>query len=163
MSFRCRTCSELHEGLPDVGFAKPDPWFDVPTDERERRTRLTSDSCVIDEETFFIRGVLHLPLTGTTERSTFGLGVWVSQSRASFARYLEESETVIVAPSFGWLSTRVPCYDATTFALETTVHFTGPKTRPSIVLHPSEHRAFHDQRDGVTLEHAWEMVHGCTT
>ena len=58
MSFRCPTCGDLHEGLPHISVDKPDHWWDVPEEEREHRIQLTSDTCIIDDEDFFIRGVI---------------------------------------------------------------------------------------------------------
>lgn len=157
MSFRCATCSEVHEGLPDLGFGKPDPWFDVPEHERELRTKCTSDTCVIDGTQFFIRGVLYLPVLGSTE--SFGLGMWVSQSRDNFERYVVESDESSLPPTFGWLSTQLSFYDVSTFALKTMVHFNGAKRRPTIELERTNHPFSVDQRGGITAERAWEIVH----
>ena len=143
--------------MPDLGFGKPDPWFDVPEDERERRTRWTPDTCVIDGEHFFLRGVLYLPILG--EADAFGLGLWVSQSRSNFERYVAESDDAALPPTFGWLSTHLPFYDRSTFALKTMVHFQGAKQRPRIELERTSHPFSIDQRGGITAERAWEMVH----
>ena len=164
MAFRCATCSELHEGLPDLGFGKPDPWFDVPEGERERRTKWTPDTCVIDGEQFFLRGVLYLPVLGSTD--AFGLGLWVSQSRDNFERYVaepNEPDESTLPPTFGWLSTNLPFYDPGTFALKTTVHFQRARQRPRIELERTSHPFSIDQRGGITEARAWEMVHRFVT
>src|SRR5215471_12671166 len=62
MSYRCSSCGEIHEGLPDLGFNVPDPWFNVPEDERANRIKLDADLCVIDDQEFYIRGVVQIPI-----------------------------------------------------------------------------------------------------
>ena len=44
-----------YEGLLDIGMDKPNRWFDVPEEERERRIQLTSDTCIIRGERACIR------------------------------------------------------------------------------------------------------------
>ena len=73
MSFRCTTCGEVHEGLPDVAFRWPDPYFYVPEQERDTRIKGTADTCSIDNEEFFIRGIILIPIKDSIEK--FGLGV----------------------------------------------------------------------------------------
>jgi hypothetical protein len=61
--FVCRICGEFHAGLPmDFGADAPAPYYAIPKDERDSRCDLTSDLCVIDEEHFFIRGCLEIPV-----------------------------------------------------------------------------------------------------
>jgi len=79
MTYRCATCGNSHEGLPDMGFRWPEPCFGVPEAERDSRIKATSDTCSIDDEAFFIRGIILIPIKGRDDH--FGLGVWVSQSR----------------------------------------------------------------------------------
>jgi hypothetical protein len=55
LSFRCSTCGELHDEIPHLGSDRPDRWWAVPEDERDRRIELTSDTCIIDGEEFFIQ------------------------------------------------------------------------------------------------------------
>lgn len=109
MAYQCATCGEMHEGIPDVGFEWPDPYFGVPGSERERRIHGTTDTCVIDDENFFIRGVLVIPIRG--ENTDLGLGVWVSQKRENFEKYLANFDTPDIGPFFGWLCNRIPCYE----------------------------------------------------
>src|SRR5882724_2973897 len=74
MSYRCSTCGELHKGLPDLGIDRPDYYWLVPEEERTTRIELTSDTCVIDNEDYFIRGVIEIPLVGQSEKFCFGFG-----------------------------------------------------------------------------------------
>jgi hypothetical protein len=110
--YRCATCGQTHTGLPDVGYRWPDPYFDVPEVERSKRITATSDACSIDNRDFFIRGVLFIPIKDQLE--AFGLGVWVSQKRENFQKYLENFDTAEIGPFFGWLSNSIPFYSPNT-------------------------------------------------
>jgi hypothetical protein len=157
MSYRCSTCGSVHEDLPDIGMDKPDQWWGVPEEERGRRIELTSDTCIIDDEDFFIRGVIEIPVHDYPER--FGLGVWVSQKRENFYTYLDNYDSSEIGPFFGWLCTDIAYYEEETLLLKTMAHFRGKGLRPSIELEPTDHPLAIDQHHGITLEKAWKMVH----
>jgi hypothetical protein len=159
MAFYCPDCKEEHDGLPDLGMDHPDAYFGVPEEEREERTWYTRDLCTITYEDgqtdYFIRGVLYIPLEG--EEQPFGIGVWVSQSKTNFERYVEGEEDT--EPTFGWLANRVGFYEADTLSLKARVHFSGGKMRPTIELEPTDHPFAVDQREGISLAKAWKIVH----
>ncbi|MDF7814650.1 DUF2199 domain-containing protein [Hymenobacter sp. YC55] len=155
-SFFCACCGETHDSLPDIGFAKPEPYFDIPEAEREARVQLTSDTCIIDEEHYFIRGVLEIPVH--QHEQSFGLGVWISQKKEHFYTYLENPDTAEIGPYFGWLCSRVPAF-GDTYLLKTKAHFQGSTMRPSIELEPTDEPFAIAQREGISLERAWDIVH----
>ena len=157
MSFRCSVCGKLHEGLPDIGVDKPDHWFDVPEEERERRIWFHSDLCVIDEKDFFIRGVIEIHVHDYPQ--VFGFGVWVSQKRENFYTYLDNFKSDQIGPFFGWLCTRINYYDEDTLLLKTQAHFRSGGLRPYIELERTDHPLAIDQSDGITLDKAFEIVH----
>lgn len=157
MSYRCATCGELHEGLPDVGMDYPDHYWGVPEGERGSRVEVTSDTCVIDGDNFFIRGVIEIPVHGDPEG--FGFGVWVSQKRENFYTYLENFDSAGIGPFFGWLCTSIGYYEDETRLLKTMVHFRGGGRRPRIEVEPTAHPLAVDQREGISMEKAWEIAH----
>jgi len=157
VSYRCTTCGKLHDDLPDIGADKPDHWWSVPAEERDQRIQLTSDTCIIDNEDFFIRGVIEIPIHNYPQM--FGFGVWVSQKRENFFKYLETFDSDQIGPFFGWLCTRISCYSVDTRQLKTMVHFRGKDIRPSIEIEPTDHPLAVDQKNGITLAKAWKIVH----
>lgn len=157
MGYRCSKCGELHEGLPDIGMDYPDHYWDVPEGERGERVEVTSDTCVINDEDFFIRGVIEIPVSDYPE--SFGLGVWVSQKRENFYTYLENFDSGEIGPYFGWLCNSIRYYEEETLLLKTTAHFRGEGLRPSIEVERTGHPLAVDQREGISLEKAWEIVH----
>lgn len=156
MSFRCHVCGKTHKGLPDIGADRPDHWWGVPEEEREQGVKLTSDTCIIDDD-YFIRGVILIPVH--ERRQPFGFGVWVSQKRENFYTYLDNFESDQIGPFFGWLCTNIRYYPVDTQQLKTMAHFRGGKLRPTIELEPTDHPLAVDQREGITLAKAWEIVH----
>lgn len=157
MSYQCQICGGAHDGLPDIAFKWPDTYFGIPEEERSARVRGSTDTCAIDDEYFFIRGLILIPVHG--QSSELGIGVWVSQKRENFEAYLKEFDSAEIGPFFGWLSNRLPFYDQDTWALRTMARFQGNKQRPLIDLEPSDHPLYADYSQGVTLARAWEYVH----
>ncbi len=71
--------------MPSFGADKPLSYYQIPEVERERRCSLGTDDCVIDEEWFFVRGCIDIPVHGESE--AFSWGVWVSLSKTSFEQW----------------------------------------------------------------------------
>lgn len=156
-SFKCASCDEVHEGMPSFGAPAPLSYYQVPAEEREQRCDLGSDDCVIDEEFFFIRGCLEIPVIGEDE--PFSWGVWVSLSEASYTEWVkcyESAKRSEVGPFFGWLNAWIAPYPDT-IHLKTTVHLRDNGIRPFIELQESDHPLAIEQRDGITVERVAEL------
>ena len=83
--YYCHTCGKHHDELPFAyGTDAPDAWLAIPANERLRRGELSSDQCVIDNEFFFVRGNLEIPVIGqaTPSREAFG---FLSAARIFYA------------------------------------------------------------------------------
>lgn len=151
--YTCHCCGEEHEGLPDFGWDYPIDYLMIPEEERAERVELTEDSCVIDDDTFFVRGCVEIPIHGYDEPLVWGL--WVSLSERSFGIYcdtFESEEREQEGPFFGWLTAVPPIYpDA---MLKTMVHLRPYPLRPYIELEPTDHPFAVDQRQGISSEKA---------
>jgi hypothetical protein len=157
MAYVCKTCGKTHEALPHLGNDKPDQYWDVAEEEQSQRIELTEDTCIIDNEHFFIRGVIEIPVHDYSD--SFGFGVWVSQRKENFFTYVINHDSDTIGPFFGWLCTRLICYEQDTMLLKTMAHFRSGGLRPLIELEPTDHQLSIDQRDGISLEKAWKIVH----
>jgi hypothetical protein len=156
-SFRCSTCSKVHEGMPSFGWDYPLQYLEVPEAEREKRCALTSDTCVIDDEHFFVRGCLEIPVIG--EEEVFSWGVWTSLSEKNFKHYLELYDVSVRSthgPFFGWLCAAIGIY-GDTMSLKTMVHLRDDGMRPFVELEPTDHPLAVEQRNGITLERVAEI------
>ena len=157
-TFQCSQCGEMHAGMPDLAFASPLQYFEMPEAERAQRCLLTSDTCIIDGQDRFIRGCLEIPILASDD--LFMWGVWVSLSERSFNRYqelYESEERDLEGPYFGWLSNRLPGYPDT-LNLKTNVHLRPYPTRPRIELEPTDHSLAVDQRVGIDHFRVKELV-----
>lgn len=154
--YRCSVCGEFHPELPlAFGAAVPHAYAELSDDDAEIRADLSTDLCVIDQELFFIRGQLEIPIIG--EDQLFAWGVWVSIGRESFARVLETWEKdgrEHEPPYFGWLNTSLSIYPDT-LNLKARVHTRPKGTRPLVELEPTDHPLAIEQREGIT----WDRVH----
>lgn len=157
--FHCATFGTWHDNLPmEFGADAPALYNSIPVSERESRSELNQALCVIDDEFFFIRGCLELPVIDNDE--PFVWGVWVSLSKDSIKRCYEtldqdgrESEQ----PYFGWLSTSLPLYPET-LNLKTHVHTRPFGVKPFIELEPTDHPLAVERREGITMDRVREIA-----
>jgi len=167
MNYTCKTCGQIHEGLPlSCGAEAPYYWYGLTEKERKRRASLSSDQCIIDDKYFFVLGRLEIPILNSNE--IFCWLVWVSLSEANFERasklwHKEGREKE--PPYFGWLGTFLPGYPETV-GLKTNVHTRPVGERPYVELEPTNHPLATEQRDGITWGRvqsiAEEILHGQT-
>lgn len=129
--------------------------------EREAQGDLTSDQCVINDEHFFIRGQILIPVLDG--HGPFVWLAWVSLSKNSFMRTCELWETEgreAEPPYFGWLQSALP-YEPSTLSLKTHVQTMPVGQRPTIVLESTDHPLSHEQRDGITLARVRKIAEAC--
>jgi hypothetical protein len=149
--------------MPTFGAEAPLSYYAIPEAERERRCDLGTDDCVIDGNSFFVRGCIEIPVHG--EGEPFVWGVWVSLSEESFREWVgafEMEKRSHLGPYFGWLDAWLKPYP-NTINLKTMVHLRDHGLRPYIELEPTDHPLAVQQRKGITLERLAEiysmMVH----
>jgi hypothetical protein len=155
---KCPHCNNDLSELPlCYGIEAPHYFYTVP---EEKRTELTEDFCVIDEQHFFIRGHIQIPIIDSHEK--FIWSVWASLSAENF---LKSNELLLVEgredeePYFGWLSTELSIYPVTTLSLKTRVHTQEVGAVPLIELEETDHPLAVEQREGITLERVKEIAH----
>ncbi len=75
--YKCATCGKSHESLP-LSFAadSPDMYANMNRDERDARSVRGSDQYIIDQNWFFVRGCLEIPIIGSSD--VFLWGLWAS-------------------------------------------------------------------------------------
>ncbi|MGN6520949.1 MAG: DUF2199 domain-containing protein [Dokdonella sp.] len=152
VSFRfwCSTCEEEHVGIPAWGWDDPLGYFMVPEQEREERCFLTSDLCVVDDEAFYIRGCLEIPINGTDD--LLSLGVWVSVSESAFMEYqdlLGAQTRSSHGPYTGRLEAAISTY-SDTGDLMVSLQVRDKSIRPLIQLEPSDHPLYLEQNEGAS-------------
>jgi len=143
--------------MPSFGSHKPLSYYEVPEAERESRCDCGTDDCVIDEEWFFVRGCIEIPVVG--EEEPFVWGVWVSLSKESYEKWIkcfDEKKRSYIGPFFGWLNAWLKPYPDT-MNLKTQVYLRDDGIRPYIELEPTDHPLAIEQREGITKERVAEL------
>jgi hypothetical protein len=144
--------------------------LDLPEEEYEERVECDDDLCWVragegrpkDEDIYAIRVILEVPTHGAG--APFTWGVWVTQSKESFLRYIEgvgKDQTGEI--SFGWFPVSLSFYkrsdpDEPLENLACDVMWQQEGMRPKIVLHESDHPLYLDQRDGISRKRAVEIA-----
>jgi hypothetical protein len=157
LRFKCKSCDQWHEGVPALAAAAPLYFYAIPANERDARCVLTTDTCVVDDEFFFVRGCLEIPIHGSDQ--PFEWGVWVSLSQQNFEKFLDLFEIEHRAqegPYFGWLSASIAGYPETE-NLKVKVHLRDNGIRPFIELEPTDHPLSVEQREGISLNRLAEI------
>jgi hypothetical protein len=162
-SWACASCGETHVGLFDLGCAKPDFWqsSEQPLANSAivgSKHCLTEDFCILDNEHYFVRCLLRLPLVGSPGEY-FGLGVWSTLAPKNFDKYastFDRGEQEDLGPWFGWLSNRLKGYPDT-LSLKCQVHPQPGRQRPLLELKPTEHPLARESLQGITYERLLEI------
>jgi hypothetical protein len=155
----CHCCGQQFNELPlNYAPAAPDPWLALTESERSCGGKIDSDICVINRESFFVRGCVEIPIADRED--TFVWGAWVSISRISLERILELWDAEIRSnepPIFGWLSNNISVYPET-FGLKVNLHLRDSGQRPFIEIEPTNHPLAIEQRDGISLQRVEEIA-----
>ncbi len=171
LRWKCGSCDEWHTGPSlDFGYDAPHHW-DSSSDCGTRwsilpsgalhaspETFLDSDYCAIDNESFFVRGIIELPILGAAE--SFRWGVWGSLSRAKFEMLIRADEAELQPEKlqmFSWLSTRLPDYPDT-LNLRMTALIQEIGTRPHFKLDAGDHPLVQEYYHGITPERVKELM-----
>lgn len=173
LRWKCGSCDEWHTGpCLDFGHHSPHYWSEdneesnrlaglVPSWSANRgKTFLNDDFCAIEDENFFVRGIIRLPILGTAEH--FCWGVWGSLSRENFNILLEkneEPERAELPPMFSWLSTQISEYPDT-LNLKMYAHIQKPGWRPIFELEQSSHPLSEEFHTGIKPERVKEIMLG---
>jgi len=159
-TWTCQCCGkQSHELSLSVALLVPDPWLNLSDTEREARGKISQDVCIIDDEHFFIRGCLEIPIIDY-DNEVFVFGVWISVSKQNFLHIHDLWDAEMrdhEPPMFGWLCNNIRGYPET-FSLKTHVHLRNNGKRPFIELEPTDHPLAREQRDGITLRRVEEIV-----
>jgi len=158
ISFKCSKCEKIHEGIPIINFKAPLHYYSIKESERADRVKFNSDTCVIDKNAFYVKGVLELPIIGLEEKLSFN--VWVDVSKENFLLYFKfpESENIsFQSPIFGWFACEIDGFEEC-LNLKSKLLFQYTGLKPSVLLEPTQHplsRAFYG---GMSIEKTIEII-----
>jgi hypothetical protein len=156
----CSYCGQQHGDLPFTCSANfPDSYTSLSVEERESRAVQTADQCVIDNEQFYIRGCIEIPIRGTD--GVFLWGVWARVNDDTFQAVKEhwdrESRETLIGPYEGFLANSLSIYPQT-LALPLKIQIMPVGVRPLFHIEDANHSLGIEQRYGITAEHAQEYA-----
>jgi hypothetical protein len=147
----CSVCGREQKcELLELAFDQPHDIAALCEEVRSQRCLLRSDVSVLDNQRFFVRGVLSLPVEG--QQVHYNLGVWAEVGRATLARIedLWDDPSQQHAPPFnGTLANRVPLV-ANSLGLSLDVRLSGATTRPFFEITDESHELYVEQHRGIS-------------
>jgi hypothetical protein len=126
---------------------------------RDARALIGSDQCVIDEQWFFIRGCLEVPILGNDEPFVWGLWASIKEDvydEISDCWTLEERDK-LHGPFKGRLANSLTVYPET-LNLKTEIAIQPVGTRPLFKIEETNHLLAQEQSSGISLARAMELA-----
>jgi hypothetical protein len=159
--YTCKCCGKNHDEIPMTYGADAPVYVEaISPNERAKRVYLEPSVCVIDDEHFFVRGSIAIPILDDPDK-TFSWGVWSTISQANYeimaANWSVEGREKIVLPAFGYLSNKIPLY-GDTLNLNVLSHTMPVGQIPVFELEPTDHPLAIEQREGITMERVHEIA-----
>ena len=157
--FTCGTCGEWHKGLP-LGYyiSFPEAYFDVPEGEREARIGPYDEEMVIDDNRFFLKANIEIPIQQQDDK--FGWTVWVEMTEKDSKRVSEIWDVPNRAsepPIPIWIACRIGLY-MDTLGLKGKLIHTPPNVRRLLVLDDGDHPLVKEQRSGIGMARVREIA-----
>lgn len=156
LRWKCASCEEWHSGpCLDFGYDAPYYWSRKTPD-----SSLNKDYCAIEDRDFFVRGIIELPIIGTSESLRWG--VWGSLSKANYETLVEigdDPKVTQLPPMFSWLSTKIPEYPDT-LSLKMYARVLQAGMRPYFEPESSDHPLSREYHDGISPERVKEIMLG---
>jgi len=132
-----------------LSFKLPEDVFKLSQSEQDKHGRLSSEYVVLNDNRFFVRGLIPLPVFCRAE--PYHIGAWAEVSERHFFRVLQLSTKPAQAsapPISARLANLLP-YHESTLGLPITLQLTGPDTRPAFQLRPCKHALYVEQSEGI--------------
>jgi hypothetical protein len=156
---RCGVCGRWHDHPSrDVAFGLPDAVFELSGEERARRGWISSDICVLDEQTHFVRGVLYVPVSSNGGQIRWG--VWAHISGSDFgphSRIWGTRGVTDIAEFPVHLANEVHPYPGS-MGLDLMIRVQGGTRRPTFTVISDTHQLGIDQRLGIGPDVAAEQM-----
>lgn len=159
-NWKCAVCGKAHEGLP-MSFAAdfPDMYANMTRQEREIHAIAGSDQVVIDQQWFFIRGCLELPIKQSGD--IFLWGLWASVREDVYDQISDSWNLTgrerARGPFKGRLANSLSVYPSTlNLKLEIRIQPVG--TRPLFFVEELGHPLASEQKSGINSRRALELA-----
>jgi hypothetical protein len=158
--YTCGTCGKTHAGVP-FSFAAdfPDVYANLAKEAREARAVIGSDQCIVDSQSFFVRGTLEIPVAGRDEPFVWGL--WASVLEDTYEQISDcwelKGREKIRGPFKGRLANSLSIYpEKQNLKIRIVLRPVG--VRPVFIVEDAEHPLAIEQRTGITEQEAVKIA-----
>lgn len=153
----CECCGEMVPASNmELTFRRPDIIAGLSEEEQNERCKHNDDSCELDGNRFFIRGLIPLPVQESSR--AYCLGAWVEISEVDFKKvkqlWKDENQSE-EKPISGILANKIPLTEGTKDCI-TTLQLTGPNTRPEITIVDELCTLYKEQKYSINIHRARE-------
>jgi hypothetical protein len=154
----CLTCGKVHPLTEsELVFGLPDEIFALSKEDRSARCHISDDICALDQQRFFVRGLLPLPVHGRAQ--VYRVGLWAEISAEVFRRILAlwSDPAQSDEPRLpGILANQLPLIEEASAGLPVLIQLTGPKMRPEFYVQSVDHPLHTEQTNGIDEHRALE-------
>jgi hypothetical protein len=156
----CTICKQFHSELPiSYGCDEPASYNSLPLEDRPTRAVLTPSQCIIDNQKYFIRGLVEIPILGLSE--PFLWGVWASVWKKDFEEtdkhWHIQGREKLIGPYKGRLNNSLSEYPDT-LNLKCTIQVGPVGERPLFYIDEADHPLAIEQRQGISLERVQQIA-----
>ncbi|MDX6485282.1 MAG: hypothetical protein QOF43_435 [Gaiellaceae bacterium] len=157
MGFVCSVCGEFHdERMLDIRLGLPDAIHALTDEEREKRAWLSDDFAVLDDEHFYVRGLLDIPIPELEAR--FGYGIWAEVTQEEFLQLMGRwNDPVQPEPLEAVLANELSPY-AGTAGLRVLFRPVSADRLPAVTLLDADHELVADQQRGISATRSDELA-----
>lgn len=159
---KCPCCEKMVPANDvELTYRKPDAIASMSEEDIESQCIYTNDYYVCDDEYFYIRCILPLPVHDTGRE--YCIGVWAQVSPNSFNRIWElwdDVEQSNEPPIPGLLANDVHLNTGVENS-EIEVQLTGPTSRPIITVKDEGCSLYQEQQSGITIHRSSEYSDLC--
>ena len=156
----CTLCKEFHSELPiSYGCHEPDSYLSLSSEDRSSRAVLAPSQCIVDNQKYFIRGLVEIPILGLNE--PFLWGVWASVWKEDFEEmdkhWHVQGREKLIGPYKGRLNNSLSEYPDT-LNLKCTIQVSVVGERPLFYIDEPDHPLAVEQKQGISLERVQQIA-----
>ena len=159
---KCPCCGELVPAARiELAYKLPDDIASMDAEERDAQCKYSDDYVVCNDEYFYVRCVIPLPVVDSD--INYSIGAWAQVSQNSFTNIWElwSDPDQVKEPPISALLANTIHLNTHTEDIEVQVQLTGPKSRPTILIRDSKSSLYSEQNHGITVHRASEYSDLC--
>ena len=156
----CASCKQFHSELPiSYGCDEPDSYLSLTSEDRAARALLAASQCIIDNQRYFVRGLIEIPILGLNEPLLWGIwaSVWKQDFEEMDQYWHVQGREKLIGPYKGRLNNSLSEYPDT-LNLKCTIQVSPVGERPLFYIHELDHPLAIEQRHGISLERVQQIA-----